>query len=298
MDITAPNQAIASESLLSAIQRAISTALSALKNADDEHAIETWAGMTDHTVGELIELHTQYIDRAAFKWPLPAKYSSFEGEQELGGRLSVLVDETHTLMVLQAFDSGRLINTIMAYSAPLPILSFALRIIKAECGLSIDELSRRVRMYPFFLYFLIYVYEPPAFDKNDKKIVEMISNVSKNLRKLEFYRLKSGRDYLTIDDLLSNPDEIFENLSSSEKKAKDAADIAFRPLADASVALREERERQGLTQAQVAERMGLKERTVRQIESGSNAPTVTTIERYAAALGFRPTLKLEPAEPT
>jgi ribosome-binding protein aMBF1 (putative translation factor) len=55
------------------------------------------------------------------------------------------------------------------------------------------------------------------------------------------------------------------------------------------------RARAGLTQAQLARRMGTKQSVVARIESGRNPPNFRTLEKYARALGRRIELKLLPA---
>lgn len=50
-------------------------------------------------------------------------------------------------------------------------------------------------------------------------------------------------------------------------------------------ALTAERKRQGLTQKTVAERMGAHPHFVQIVEYNKREPKITTIERYAAALG-------------
>ena len=59
--------------------------------------------------------------------------------------------------------------------------------------------------------------------------------------------------------------------------------------------LREARERAGLSLEQVAERMGVDKSNLVKLEKAGN-PTVETLERYAAALGQRLVMTLEPAE--
>ena len=59
--------------------------------------------------------------------------------------------------------------------------------------------------------------------------------------------------------------------------------------------LREARERAGLSLEQVAERMGVDKSNLAKLEKAGN-PTVETLERYAAALGQRLVMTLEPAE--
>ncbi len=55
------------------------------------------------------------------------------------------------------------------------------------------------------------------------------------------------------------------------------------------------RARSGLTQAQIAERMGTTQSAVARLESGRAKPSLRTLEKYAAATGSRLTVKLETA---
>lgn len=53
------------------------------------------------------------------------------------------------------------------------------------------------------------------------------------------------------------------------------------------------RTRAGLSQAQVAARMGTSQSTVARLESGRALPSVRTLARYASATGSRVVVKLE-----
>ena len=55
------------------------------------------------------------------------------------------------------------------------------------------------------------------------------------------------------------------------------------------------RVRAGLTQAELAERMGTTQSAVARIEGGKRLPSVKTLLRYAAATGCRAQVKLVPA---
>jgi len=54
------------------------------------------------------------------------------------------------------------------------------------------------------------------------------------------------------------------------------------------------RNKAGLTQEQVAERMGTKQSAIARMESGRQKPSFKTIERYADATGHRAVVKLVP----
>lgn len=55
------------------------------------------------------------------------------------------------------------------------------------------------------------------------------------------------------------------------------------------------RTKAGLTQVEVALRMGTTQSVVARIESGKNPPNLKTLEKYAHAVGRRVKLKLVPA---
>ena len=57
-------------------------------------------------------------------------------------------------------------------------------------------------------------------------------------------------------------------------------------------ALIKARTKAGLTQSEVAERMGTKQSVVARIESGAQLPSMKSVIRYADAVGARPVLKL------
>ena len=51
----------------------------------------------------------------------------------------------------------------------------------------------------------------------------------------------------------------------------------------------------GLTQADVAERMGTTQSTVARLEGGKAVPSMRSVQRYAQAVGARAVVRLEPA---
>ena len=55
------------------------------------------------------------------------------------------------------------------------------------------------------------------------------------------------------------------------------------------------RSRAGLTQGEVAERMGTTQSVVARLESGRRAPSMRTVQRYAQAVGARAVVHLETA---
>ncbi|HMN20193.1 MAG TPA: helix-turn-helix transcriptional regulator [Ottowia sp.] len=66
-------------------------------------------------------------------------------------------------------------------------------------------------------------------------------------------------------------------------------------LADESAMAREliaARTRAGLTQAEVAARMGTGQSTVARLESGRGTPSLRSVQRYAQAVGYRAVVRL------
>lgn len=55
------------------------------------------------------------------------------------------------------------------------------------------------------------------------------------------------------------------------------------------------RTRVGLTQAEVAERMGTTQSVIARLEGGRAAPSMRSVQRYARAVGARAVLRLERA---
>ena len=83
-------------------------------------------------------------------------------------------------------------------------------------------------------------------------------------------------------------------------KAEMLADAATRTQFDALAAefatareLVAARAKAGLSQAQVAERMGTTQSTVARLESGKRPPSLRTVQRYAQALGMHAVVRLE-----
>jgi len=72
---------------------------------------------------------------------------------------------------------------------------------------------------------------------------------------------------------------------------------ALAPEFSLSRSLTEARANAGLTQAEVADRMGTTQSVVARIESGRNPPNLRTLDRYAQAVGRRIAVTLVPAEP-
>ena len=85
-----------------------------------------------------------------------------------------------------------------------------------------------------------------------------------------------------------------------EKWMQDPAFVAayerIGPAMDMAFALADARHAAGLTQADVAKRMGASQAAVARLEAGRVKPTWATIERYASAVGRRPAVTLLAAE--
>ncbi|MEV0028918.1 helix-turn-helix transcriptional regulator [Nocardia sp. NPDC050793] len=73
--------------------------------------------------------------------------------------------------------------------------------------------------------------------------------------------------------------------------AYEAARIRF----ELGAAVRARREALGMTQAELAERAGLKQPAVARFEAGGTMPTIPMLERYAEALGLRLEVRLREA---
>jgi transcriptional regulator with XRE-family HTH domain len=54
------------------------------------------------------------------------------------------------------------------------------------------------------------------------------------------------------------------------------------------------RMRAGLTQDQIAQRMGTTQSVIARLEGGKRTPSMSTVERYARAAGCRAVFRLEP----
>ena len=67
---------------------------------------------------------------------------------------------------------------------------------------------------------------------------------------------------------------------------------------EASVLLREARRARGITQAELARRLGVKQPSVARLESAGNGVSVATLQRAAAALGGTLELKFTPGQPS
>ncbi len=83
-------------------------------------------------------------------------------------------------------------------------------------------------------------------------------------------------------------------LLRDKRTARAYADLAEE--FDVAHALIDARVRAGLSQTQVAERMGTTQSVVARLESGRRRPSMRTVERFARAVGGRLILRIEPAQ--
>ena len=96
-----------------------------------------------------------------------------------------------------------------------------------------------------------------------------------------------------VPAFLSLEDVTRESFKNPEFKA---AYDALEPLFEVRRRLLEMRFASGLSQNEIAERMGVSLKTVRRIEKvdGVYSPKMSTLESYAAATGFKLVLKFDP----
>jgi transcriptional regulator with XRE-family HTH domain len=91
------------------------------------------------------------------------------------------------------------------------------------------------------------------------------------------------------------------HMGLQERKARDAAFALaleeLRPERALMRAMIEARVRAGLTQAQLARRMGTKQPVIARLEAGRRSPNVRTLRKLAAATGSRLVVRLEQMQP-
>lgn len=78
--------------------------------------------------------------------------------------------------------------------------------------------------------------------------------------------------------------------------AKPAVQAGYDALADEFAIARElisARARAGMSQAEVAQRMGTTQSVVARLESGRRPPSLRTVQRYAQAVGARAVVRIE-----
>lgn len=84
-------------------------------------------------------------------------------------------------------------------------------------------------------------------------------------------------------------------MTSTERAEFDEAYEAARLALDVGDRIREAREAAGLTQRDLATRMGTSQAAVARLEAGGTAATLTTLQKVAAALDLKVTVELSAA---
>ncbi|AUH68969.1 MULTISPECIES: helix-turn-helix domain-containing protein [Gordonia] len=87
-----------------------------------------------------------------------------------------------------------------------------------------------------------------------------------------------------LADLTAAEREVYDQAYETAGVVMELAGIAYQARIDA-----------GLTQAQLAERMGTTQSSVAAVENGSRTPTVNFLERLARACGARLTVSIDAA---
>lgn len=83
-----------------------------------------------------------------------------------------------------------------------------------------------------------------------------------------------------------------EMLARPDTRAEYEAQAAEFEIARELIAARA---RAGLTQVEVAQRMGTTQSTVARLEGGKDMPSLRSVQRYAEAIGYRAVVRLEHA---
>lgn|SRR5690606_16278171 len=84
-------------------------------------------------------------------------------------------------------------------------------------------------------------------------------------------------------------------MSAAERNEFDAAYAESRLAIEVGERVREAREAAGLSQRQLAARMGTSQAAVARLEAGSVGATLTTLQRVGAALHLQVSVELRPA---
>ena len=98
------------------------------------------------------------------------------------------------------------------------------------------------------------------------------------MKKIDTSKMKNFREML--EKALKNPEF---------KKAYDDLDVEFKIL-DALMLARTER---GLTQKQIAEKIGTKQSAIARFESGMHSPTIPFLKKLAEGLGLKLVIEIE-----
>lgn len=86
-----------------------------------------------------------------------------------------------------------------------------------------------------------------------------------------------------------------ERMSAADRARFDEAYAAAQLAANVGERVREAREAAGLTQRDLAARMGTSQAAVARLEAGGTGATLTTLHRVATALGLELAVELRPS---
>ena len=90
-------------------------------------------------------------------------------------------------------------------------------------------------------------------------------------------------------------DERLRAMSQAERAEYDRAYAAARLAAEVGERVREAREAAGLSQRELARRMGTSQAAIARLEAGGVGATLTTLQRAASALGMEVRVELRPS---
>jgi len=97
---------------------------------------------------------------------------------------------------------------------------------------------------------------------------------------------------MTLDELKNRR---LEAMSDAERAEFDEAYDATRLALDVGEQIRDAREEAGLSQRDLAKKMGTSQAAIARLEAGGVGATLTTLHRVAVALGRRVTVELSEA---
>ena len=97
---------------------------------------------------------------------------------------------------------------------------------------------------------------------------------------------------MTIDELKKNR---LADMTADERAAFDETYEATRLALDVGEKVRDARETAGLSQRELAARMGTSQAAVARLEAGGVGATLTTLQKVAAALDLKVTVELSAA---
>lgn len=96
----------------------------------------------------------------------------------------------------------------------------------------------------------------------------------------------------SLDDLKN---QRLDEMSPNERAAHDAAYAAAKLAAEVGERIRIAREGAGLSQRELARRMGTSQSAIDRLEAGGVGATLTTLQRVAMALGMEISVELRPS---